>query len=667
MASNLIQIKRSQTTATPTSLANGEMAFTAAGNVVFIGNYGSVLAIAGERTPGILTANQALVANNTGFLNVLKSGNLTITGAMSANGTLGNVGDVLTTDGSGKSYWYPASALAVGPQVVTNTDSRVLSGNLTFSAANTYIANLNVVTINRSPTLTLDGDVSGSATFDNLSNATLNVTITKDFVMDVYAGNGIVSFTGTGAGSAPTISVKPADGIKANTTGLFANVDNSTIVLKNGAIAVNSATLSISSLAGDYVKDVYAGNGISYLVGTGSGSTPTISVLASDGIVSNTTGLFANVDNSTLELSGGAIQVKDDGIALGTKTTGDYVQGVYAANGINVSASSGEGSQPYVGIKLKSGSGLVVDSDGLYLSPSGTQSVENISVAGSATFNGNVTIGSSSADILTINSVIDSSLIPMYTDTYNVGINGAIWKDGYFERIVLGSSSDAPITASGNTINVVGLNVNTSFVANTGTVYHDFYIGGDLHISGNAVYSNVQSYIVNDPLIQLAANNNLTDLYDIGFYGNYGVDGNPANHLHTGLFRDASDGIYKLFYNLTDNPADANYVNTASASFKTAYLQAYLYSGALTSNVTNLNITANNTVAVSITANSINLTTALDSGSGGTGYKTYVNGDLLVGNTSANSLKKLTLGSSGYVLQSDGTNLVYGTLDGGTF
>ena len=191
MASNLIQIKRSQTTATPTSLANGEMAFTAAGNVVFIGNYGSVLAIAGERTPGILTANQALVANNTGFLNVLKSGNLTITGAMSANGTLGNVGDVLTTDGSGKSYWYPASALAVGPQVVTNTDSRVLSGNLTFSAANTYIANLNVVTINRSPTLTLDGDVSGSATFNNLSNATLSVTITKDFVMDVYAGNGL--------------------------------------------------------------------------------------------------------------------------------------------------------------------------------------------------------------------------------------------------------------------------------------------------------------------------------------------------------------------------------------------------------------------------------------------------------------------------------------------
>ena len=60
------------------------------------------------------------------------------------------------------------------------------------------------------------------------------------------------------------------------------------------------------------------------------------------------------------------------------------------------------------------------------------------------------------------------------------------------------------------------------------------------------------------------------------------------------------------------------------------------------------------------------LTTPLAYGSGGTGYNTYVNGDLLVGNTSS-GLKKLTLGNSGYVLQSDGTNLVYGTLDGGTF
>ena len=65
---NLIQIKRSLNTASPTSLANGEFAYTANGDVLFIGSNSAVLAIAGARNPGTLTANQALVANSTSGL-----------------------------------------------------------------------------------------------------------------------------------------------------------------------------------------------------------------------------------------------------------------------------------------------------------------------------------------------------------------------------------------------------------------------------------------------------------------------------------------------------------------------------------------------------------------------------------------------------------------------
>ena len=91
-----------------------------------------------------------------------------------------------------------------------------------------------------------------------------------------------------------------------------------------------------------------------------------------------------------------------------------------------------------------------------------------------------------------------------------------------------------------------------------------------------------------------------------------------------------------------------------------------MYSGALVSNVTNLNITANNTLAVALVANTLTLSTALGTTSGGTGYKTYNQGDLLVG-TAGGSLSTLAKGTAGYVLQSDGTTLVYGSLDGGTF
>lgn len=51
---------------------------------------------------------------------------------------------------------------------------------------------------------------------------------------------------------------------------------------------------------------------------------------------------------------------------------------------------------------------------------------------------------------------------------------------------------------------------------------------------------------------------------------------------------------------------------------------------------------------------------------GGTGQSSYATGDLLVA-SGATALSKLTLGTSGQVLQSNGTTLVYGELDGGTY
>jgi hypothetical protein len=52
--------------------------------------------------------------------------------------------------------------------------------------------------------------------------------------------------------------------------------------------------------------------------------------------------------------------------------------------------------------------------------------------------------------------------------------------------------------------------------------------------------------------------------------------------------------------------------------------------------------------------------------SGGTGINTVTNNAILVGN-STNGFTQLALGTSGYVLQSNGTALVYNILDGGTF
>ena len=75
-----IQVKRSANTATPTALEFGELAWSSNGQVLHIGredgDTANLVALAGTRTPGTLTANQALVANSTSSINEIKAANV---------------------------------------------------------------------------------------------------------------------------------------------------------------------------------------------------------------------------------------------------------------------------------------------------------------------------------------------------------------------------------------------------------------------------------------------------------------------------------------------------------------------------------------------------------------------------------------------------------------
>jgi len=122
--------------------------------------------------------------------------------------------------------------------------------------------------------------------------------------------------------------------------------------------------------------------------------------------------------------------------------------------------------------------------------------------------------------------------------------------------------------------------------------------------------------------------------------------------------------MQKLFTGLTVEPTTT--VDTSNASFTTATLQAFLSSSGLTTNSTAVSLTANASVAIAITANTLSLSTALPGTSGGTGLATVTAEDILVANSS-NGFRKLAVGSDGFVLQSNGTAVVYSTLDGGTF
>lgn len=92
--------------------------------------------------------------------------------------------------------------------------------------------------------------------------------------------------------------------------------------------------------------------------------------------------------------------------------------------------------------------------------------------------------------------------------------------------------------------------------ANTGgifteivTVNKDLYVGGNVYISGNATTLSSNNIVIDDSIIYVA-NNNPANLLDIGIVGNFTTD----HYQHTGLIRDASDGVWKLFSNVASEP-----------------------------------------------------------------------------------------------------------------
>ena len=362
--------------------------------------------------------------------------------------------------------------------------------------------------------------------------------------------------------------------------------------------------------------------------------------------------------NQVLRTDGANVYWSDDTGDISEIIAGDGLNGggtqgaitidVGAGNGIEVNATSvavkagtnGGIISNSSGVFVKAGTGIIVDANGVNvgqdLGTSADVSFNSVTVT-DLTVNGNSVLGSNTLDVVTVNALITGNLIPTASSTYYLGNTANKWLE---------------------------LNAGT-VKATDGTFSGNVAITGDLVVTGNVTTLAVSSISVADPLIKLASNNTLSDSLYMGFAAHYNGSGNTTNH--TGLIRSPGDKEYYLFSTYGDETNLAsNIINVNDPSFSLATLNAYLESGGLVTNATAVSITANSTVAVSIVANTLTLSTPLAATSGGTGTSTYAIGDILVGGP-ANALSKLTLGSSGYVLQSNGTALVYDFLDGGTF
>jgi hypothetical protein len=137
-----------------------------------------------------------------------------------------------------------------------------------------------------------------------------------------------------------------------------------------------------------------------------------------------------------------------------------------------------------------------------------------------------------------------------------------------FPRIILGVSS-TQIYKNTNNNNLILTNNNLDVLTldndGNGTFINNLTIESDLIVNGNTITINTETLLVEDPLISLSINNT-GDNVDSGFYSKY----NDGVDKYTGLFRDVSDGQYKLFKELEIEPTST--INTSGTGYELADL-----------------------------------------------------------------------------------------------
>lgn len=178
------------------------------------------------------------------------------------------------------------------------------------------------------------------------------------------------------------------------------------------------------------------------------------------------------------------------------------------------------------------------------------------------TYPHNITFGS-------LNTAVDTDILTM-TLTGNVGIanlNPQAKLDVTGNAIVSGD-----LTVDTTTLHVDS--ANSRLGVGTASPGYLLDVNGDANITGNLIVGSLQlsgsiteAIIIEDPLIKLG-DNNTADIIDLGFYGEYN---NGVNQVFTGLFRDASDGTYKLFEELQVEPTST--VNIIGAGYALADLE----------------------------------------------------------------------------------------------
>ena len=689
----VITIKRSTTTAVPSSLENGELAYSSASNKLFIGRpggaTGDVDAIGGkfftdllDHTAGTVTAGSALIVDGDSKLDVLNVDNLTFNGNsitttnpngdlnLTPNGTgnivldgvnwpqtAGTSGYFLTTDGTNQTSWTQViQATGFEIESVLDDTTPQLGGNLD--------VNGNTITSVSGGNITITPDTTGSVVLDGQSWPQAD-------------GNGGDYLKTDGAGQLSWGAIPSGSFSIAGDTGTDTFTTGDTLTFEGGAGITTSISNDKVTISSDITQYTNA-NARAAISATDTGGDGSLSYNSATGVITYTGPSATEVRahftaGAGITINTGVVSISDGAIANAKLTNSSVTIGT-------TELELGASSTSLAGIT--------------------ELTVDNLNVNGneisSTNLNGNISLNPDGTGTVAVNgSRVTGVAEPVDgTDAANKAyVDNAVTGLSFKEAVNLLATSDISLTGSTNTLVIDS---------------HDPLVSADsgyrILLTGQSTDSENGIYVYSDD----GATYTLTRPEDSDTFVE--LQGASVLVLEGAVY--GTTGWVQENYATTDFTAQ-NWVQFSGAG-------AFTAGDGLTQDGTVFNVVAGNGITVSadavslassvagnglthtdgvidvvgtadritVSADAINIAstyvgqasittlgtittgtwngTAVGEAYGGTNQTSYTRGDILYASAD-NTLAKLPIGTAGQTLVSDGTDLAWAGIDGGTF
>ena len=370
-----------------------------------------------------------------------------------------------------------------------NSESAVLSVNNTPSAGITVnsptgnvVVSANIACVRVSTTSLVMGtgadNTKSNATIVN-SSQTLNIDINPAVVQSNYfadVGNNLSKFNGTltaNSNSQPNITTI------GTLTGL--NVSGNASFTGSNVSVGNVANLHIPGGSAGYVLATNgSGNLFWSAVATGNGSPGGLNSY----VQFNNTGGFGGSANFTFDSANDILTV--DGNIIANNIVANTLTGAYANGNSSISISSNN----YINLIAISNTTATITDTG-------------INVAGYVNASGNINSANANlGNLVTANYFSGDGHLLSNLSIGNASVSNANYAS--FAGVVT-TNAQPNITSVGN---LTGLTVNGNANTNSLTVNGNTIITGNLEVQGNAIYYNVTSFDVEDPIISLGGGPN---------------------------------------------------------------------------------------------------------------------------------------------------------------